>query len=512
MRWRLILSSFIQITDPRNNGNTQEQLNGVIKDAERTITALYLPATEAFHQLEQEDAPASVNVKQRGSLPVQGDPAVAHNPRSPSRSDLRPQNSSESRPINPATRTVRPGRSALVHPTATSRIARAQPGTPGTRNEQSFVDLEAEELSLERSDMTGLGLSMPASSRTKKSTSATSSAIPNQGASSGAITRPSGIARVRNPIPVSPRLESSKRMPRRDPSPHPHSPSMTSESRTFNRSGGHTNANLVPGMPSGSRRGSVQSIRSEMSLPRKSSESQAMREQREHEPRQDYQDRRQQQHQHQQQYHQQQQQLSQATGRRGSKASVNGSSLRAEAQASRSDDSLLSGLLTPTTPHIQTFVEGQGARRTAKTQRRESVISNLSVATESSVQSRSGGRPISPSLRNRNNHQDANNVRGRVSTESTMSVQQQSRGGPSPTTLRARQNRTGPTRARFSGEFKHGTSPATATPWFLEDDYEPEEVHYNDNGTLVAATLEAFVEMLTTHKNAPGKHTKKKQT
>ncbi|KAH7050708.1 hypothetical protein BKA57DRAFT_308717 [Linnemannia elongata] len=494
-----------EVADPRNNGDAQEHLGGVIKDAERTITALYLPVTEAFHQLEQEDAPAAVNIKQRGSLPVQGDPAVAHNPRSLSRPVLRPQNSFESRPISPATRTVRPGRSALVHPTATSRIARTQPGAPGTRNEQSFVDLESEDLSLEKSEMTGLGLSMPASARTKKSSS-TSSAIPNHGAGSGAITRPSGIARVRNPTPVSPRLESSKRMPRRDPSPHPHSPSMTSESRTFSRSGGHTNTNLVPGMPSSSRRGSVQSIRSEMSLPRKSSESQVMREQREqreHEPRLDYLDRRQQQHQHQQQYHQQQQQLSQAAGRRGSKASVNGSSLRAEAQASRGDDSLLSGLLTPTTPHIQTFVEGQSARRTAKTQRRESVISNLSVATESSVHSRGGGRPVSPSLRSRNNIQDSNSVRGRVSTESTMSAQQQSRGGPSPTTLRARQNRTGPTKARLSGEFKHGTTPATVTPWFLEDDYEPEEVHYNDNGTLVAATLEAFVEMLTTHKNAP---------
>ncbi|KAF9544573.1 hypothetical protein EC957_011884 [Mortierella hygrophila] len=493
-----------EAADPRNNGNAQEQLNDVVKDAERAITALYLPVTEAFHQLEQEDAPAAVDIKQRGSLPVQGDPAVAHNPKSPSRPVSRLQNSSESRPTNPATRTVRPGRSALVHPTATSRIARTQPGASNTRNGQSFVDLESEELSLERSEMTGLGLSMPASARAKKSSSATSSAIPNQGAGSGANIRPSGIARVRNPIPASPRLESSKRMPRRDPSPHPHSPSMTAESRTSNRSGGHTNTNLVPGMPSSSRRGSVQSIRSEVALPRKSSESQAMREQREHEPRQDYQDRRQQQHQHQQQYHQQQQQQqSQATGRRGSKASMNGSSLRSEAQASKNDDSLLSGLLTPTTPHIQTFVEGQGARRSGKTQRRESVISNLSVATESSVQSRSGGRPLSPNLRSRNNNQDANSVRGRVSTESAMSVQQQSRGGPSPTTLRARQNRTGLTRARLSGEFKHGATPATATPWFLEDDYEPEEVHYNDNGTLVAATLEAFVEMLTTHKNAP---------
>ncbi|KAF8931754.1 hypothetical protein BGZ47_011701 [Haplosporangium gracile] len=488
-----------------NNGNAQEQLDGVIKDAERIVTALFLPATEAFHQLEQEDALAPVNVKQRGSLPMQVDPAVAHNSRAPSRPDLRPQNSFESRPSNPSTKTIRPGRSALVHPTSTSRIARSQPGAPGTRNEQSFVDLDSEELSLESLELTGLGVSMPASAHAKKSSSATSSATSNQGAGSGTIARPSGTARVRNPIPVSPRLESSKRMPRRDPSPHPHSPNMTSESRTFNRSGGHTNASLVPGMPSSSRRGSVHSIRSEVLFPRKSSDSQAMREQREHEPRQDYQDRRQQQHQHQQQYHHQQQQLIQAAGRRGSKVSVNGSSLRTEAQISKSDDSLLSGLLTPSTPHIQSFVEGQSARRTAKTQRRESVISNLSVATESSVQSKSGGRPLSPSLRSRSNNQDANSVRGRISSESTMSLQQQQpfRGGPSPTNLRARQNRTGPTRARLSGEFKHGTTPATATPWFLEDDYELEDVHYNDNGTLVAATLEAFVEMLTTHKNAP---------
>jgi hypothetical protein len=117
-------------------------------------------------------------------------------------------------------------------------------------------------------------------------------------------------------------------------------------------------------------------------------------------------------------------------------------------------------------------------------------------------------------MRSRNNYQDANSVRGRVSSESTVSLQQQqlSRGGPSPTSHRARQTRTGPTRARLSGEFKLETSSATAIPWFLGDDYEAEDVHYNDNGVLVAATLEAFVEMLTTHKNAPGNEKEKKRT
>ncbi|KAI8606477.1 ras guanine nucleotide exchange factor domain-containing protein [Dissophora ornata] len=39
--------------------------------------------------------------------------------------------------------------------------------------------------------------------------------------------------------------------------------------------------------------------------------------------------------------------------------------------------------------------------------------------------------------------------------------------------------------------------------WYLENDYEEDEVLYNDNGTLVAATLEAYIEMLTSHKNVP---------
>ncbi|KAF9087576.1 hypothetical protein BGX29_000761 [Mortierella sp. GBA35] len=483
-----------EVRQEREDDNTQGQLSGAIKDAERTIMSLFLPTTGVTHQLAQVDVPRPDKVKQRFSLQVQADPSAELGSKSPPKPVIRPQYSFESKPTTTTaptrtTRTTKP----FMDNSAPSRTARNQPRAPGMRSEQVFEDMESEQ-----TGMIGLGLSIPTGARPKISS------VPHQGAGAGSIPRPSGIARARSPIsgmPTSPRLEPSKRVPRRDPSPHPHNPSLNSDSR-ITRTGGYANANLAPGVPPSSRRGSEHSIRSEMSLPRKSSDSQAMRE---NEPRLDYQDRRQQQHQHQQQYHQQQQQSNQAGGRRGSKASLNSSALRAEMQGAR-DDNVLSGLATPASPNIQTFLEGQGARRSAKAQRRESVLSNLSVATESSVHSRSVGRPLSPSQRSRNNQQqDANSIRGRVSTESTMSNQQQqqqpSRGAPSPTSHRAaRQARTVSNRTRTSGEFKHESN---VTPWFLGDDYEPEEVHYNENGTLVAATLEAFIEMLTSHKNTP---------
>jgi len=46
-------------------------------------------------------------------------------------------------------------------------------------------------------------------------------------------------------------------------------------------------------------------------------------------------------------------------------------------------------------------------------------------------------------------------------------------------------------------------SSSITTPWFLEEDYEADEVLYNDNQQLVGATLEAFIEILTSHKDAP---------
>ncbi|KAG0268481.1 hypothetical protein BGZ95_002440, partial [Linnemannia exigua] len=497
---------------PAKDDNTQEHLNGAIKEAERTITALFLPTTEAPHQLQQVDVPTPDNMTQRASLPIQVNPTVEGDNRPPSRPILRQQYSFESQPIHP-TRTSRTPTPEVGAPTPLQPAltplhpALLPPGAPILRNKQILEVLELQERSRE---MTGLGVSIPTGTRPRNMSAPIPFATANPGAGSGATPRPSGIARARSPIQSSPRLEASKRMPRRDPSPNSHSPNSNSESRTFNRPGGQAGTNLSPGMQSTSRRGSENSIRSDMSLPRKSSDSQAMRE---HEPRQDYQDRRQQQLQHQPQYHQQQQQLAQAAGRRGSKASVNSAATRTEPQGSKVDDNMLSGLTTPTTPQIQTFQDGQQstARRPAKNQRRESVASNLSVATESSIQSRSAGRPLSPSQRNRinNQYQDTSSIRGRVSTESTMSQpppqhQQQARGGPSPTSYRARQNRIAPTRGRLSGEFKQEGSSATAsTPWFLGDDYESDEVHYNDNGVLVAATLEAFIEMLTSHKNAP---------
>ncbi|KAF9909950.1 hypothetical protein EC991_007755 [Linnemannia zychae] len=488
------------------DNNPKEQVNGKIKEAERTITALFLPTAEAPHQLKQVDVPTPDYMRQRVSMPIHVRPTIESDSTTPPRPVLRQQHSFESRPSNSSTRTSRTATPEAETPPTPLQTVLNPPGAPLLRNKQLLEVLELQERARE---MTGLGVSIPAGARPRNVSAPIPFTATNQSSGSGTIPRPSGIARARSPVQSSPRLEASKRMPRRDSSPNSHSPNSNSDSRTFNRPGGQTGTNLSPGMQPGSRRGSDNSIRSDISLPRKSSDSQAMRE---HEPRQDYQDRRQQQPQPQPQYHQQQQQLAQATGRRGSKASVNGPAARAEGQGAKADENVLSGLTTPTTPQVQTFQEGQSTvRRPAKNQRRESVASNLSVATENGIHSRSAGRPLSPSQRNRinNQYQDTNSIRGRVSTESTMSQssqqhQQLVRGGPSPTSYRARQNRIAPTRGRLSGEFKQDNNSATsATPWFLGDDYEPEDVHYNDNGVLVAATLEAFIEMLTSHKNAP---------
>ncbi|KAF9923648.1 hypothetical protein FBU30_006263 [Linnemannia zychae] len=479
---------------PKDESN-QDQ---IIKDAERTVLALFLPTTEASHQMEQVYVPIPEHAKQRTSLPVQADPVLRNDPKSPPRPALRQQCSYDSQPIIIESRAARLDRPAMDS-SAFVRMTWNQQEKLTIRSEQLFSDMERREQSLEIMENTGLCVSMPLDNRIKNS-------VNQVAAGSGTNPRSLGTTRGHNPTPVSPKLESSKRMPREDPSPHSQSSKSNSESRTFNsRSGGHAGTNLSPGLsPSNPRRGSEHSIRNEMSLPRKSSDSQAMRE---HESRQDYQDRRQLQHQHQQTYHQQQSHSSLAPGRRNSKISMSGPLLRGENHVAKSDDNVFSGLTTPATPQIQTFLDGQSVtRRTARTQRRESVVSNLSVATESSAHSRNGGRPISPSMRNRINnhhHQDANSIRGRVSIESTVSLpQQQTRGGPSPTSYRPRQNRAG-VRSRLSGEFQNDNSAQTINSWFLGDDYDSDEVYYNENGVLVAATLEAYIEMLTSHKDAP---------
>ncbi|KAG0347911.1 hypothetical protein BG004_006560 [Podila humilis] len=180
-------------------------------------------------------------------------------------------------------------------------------------------------------------------------------------------------------------------------------------------------------------------------------------------------------------------------------------------------------------------------RRPGKNQqRRQSTLSNLSVATECSQYSVASTsqrtlRPVSPSglsTRSKVSHEYGRRTPvhggGRTSSESTQTLlqerdshqhqQQQHNSNPSARTSpvtgqRVRQNRVGqsrsttpqqqpysPTSARHGGN-EVATSPTT--PWFLEEDYESDEVLYNDNQQLVGATLDAFIELLTTHKDSP---------
>ncbi|KAG0304139.1 hypothetical protein BGZ98_005891, partial [Dissophora globulifera] len=199
------------------------------------------------------------------------------------------------------------------------------------------------------------------------------------------------------------------------------------------------------------------------------------------------------------------------------------------------EDGLLSGLATPTTPSIQSFVEGhqqqQAPRRPGKSHRRESNASNVGIATENITQVQAGNlRPVSPGLRTRISQDGGHSVtaaRGRASSESVatndryqsprLTPQQFSQrswqprvdgsgsggeaNGPNAPGVRSRQNKVNPVTDRASSELKQDV--AVAAPWYLGNDYNADEVLYNDNGIMVAATLEAYIEMLTSHRSTP---------
>ncbi|KAG0027009.1 hypothetical protein BGZ81_005940 [Podila clonocystis] len=198
--------------------------------------------------------------------------------------------------------------------------------------------------------------------------------------------------------------------------------------------------------------------------------------------------------------------------RNSRRVSVNNINVRSEPLASRGEDEALSTLAPSAS---------QAPRRPGKSQQRTSTISTLSVATECRVTA-ANTRANASTLRHTSPGLPRGKVSveysrrgvgaGRVSTESTRSTrtvgehevhQQQGQHQPSgprtsPIPGYRRQNRVGLTKGQGQGQ-----ATSSTTPWFLEEDYEADEVLYNDNQQLVGATLEAFIEILTSHKDAP---------
>ncbi|KAG0256256.1 hypothetical protein BG011_004654 [Mortierella polycephala] len=472
----------------------QGDMGGAIKDAERKITAIFmLPTTERSMLTEESVVTTSANEQH----PLSRNAAYDQDTMAPPTPTLRPQFASESsKPASSISRSPR-----MRASDSNGRHSRTSGNRQGavSRNGQTRPSADTERPMAEDSGIIGLGVSVPTGTRPRNSSSASNS---GQGSASGSasIPRAPGMARARSPIPPSPRLESTRRMPRSDNSIHPHSPNLGPESRPTSRAGSNT-TNLNPSSIPGSRRGSEHSIRSDMSGRRKSNDNHSLRE---NDARHHNSDRR---------------PSSSLSGpRRNSRNLIPASPSigRSEQSRARQDDRT-SRPSTPTASHIQTFQDGPGLRRPSKNYHRESIYSNVSVATDSSRHSRSG-QPTSPSLRARNHNQDVGG-KGRHSSDnssvtSERSLQQphqqqqtqQTRGGPNLPSYRPRPNRVGQAKVRTSSELKQeaaGTAASTTTPWFLENDYEPDEVLYNDNGTLVAATLDAYIEMLTSHKNAP---------
>ncbi|KAF9346513.1 hypothetical protein BGX26_001965, partial [Mortierella sp. AD094] len=449
------------------NEHAPSEVGSVIKSAEVKVTTIFVPAMAMSQLVEEAVIPTGIKEQQ-----IIGQDTEA--PRAPA---TQSQSSFDSKPPTAPSRSPRTVNTAP----RTSRPPANRRRSP-VRNDYSRSSTDLEMGPSEGQNIVGLGVTVPTGVHPKNS----SSTISSQGSAS--IPRPSGIARARSPIPSSPRPESSRRMPRPDHSPNPNSPGLGSESRTFARRGSNSNTNLSPAVVPGSRRGSQNSVRSDISGRRRSNDSQLLKE---NDPRQEN-DRR--------------QPSSQTGPRRGSNS---GASLQAEPLTN--DQDVFLGPSTPSTPNIQTFVDNHGHQKTSKNQRRESVVSNVSVATEASVHSRTStnARAPSPALQSRNNHQDAS-ARGRLSSESNMSIDkqqhhqqpQQGKSGSGAASYRPRQNRVGQAKGRASSEFKH-EAEALAAPWYLENDYDPDEVLYNESGTLVAASLDAYIEMLTSHKSAP---------
>ncbi|KAF9950139.1 hypothetical protein BGZ72_008141 [Mortierella alpina] len=477
---------------------SHNELDDAIKDAERKIAAIFMP-TMGRVQISQEIIAPTVAVLQTDPSPQD---TVENDATAPPTPDLRP--TAETRPSNAATRASRATKSTTDSAGATSSRTNGARQAAAVRNAGRRPSIEVEG-SNEDSDIAGLGVSTPSGVHPKHASASTISS--QVSASSAPAARASGTVRAsgRNVISPSPRLDSSRRAPRSsEASVHPHSPNLSAQStnsRVGSRMAGSANSSLSPAtiMP-GSRRGSEHSVRSEASARRKSNDNQSLRE---NDPRCDYQDRR--------------QPSSQAGPRRSSKASMSTTPSPRMGPFNTREEDMASGSSTPASSHIHSFQDGrQSPRRPIKSNRRESVQSNLSVATESSVHSRSSNlRPVSPALRGRHHNSPDSSIKGRLSSESNISSndkqhyhhQQQpqpTRGTPSSSAYRPRPNRVGQAKVRASGEEKREVTPVPATnPWFLENDYESDEVLYNDNGNLVAATLDAYIEMLTSHKNTP---------
>ncbi|KAF9987039.1 hypothetical protein BGZ75_001077 [Mortierella antarctica] len=476
------------------------ELDDAIKEAERKIAAIFMP-TMGRVQISQEIIAPTVAVLQTDPSPQN---TAENDVMAPPTPNLRPHFTAETRPSNTASRASRATKSTAESAGATtSRTSGARQAAAG-RNAARRPSTEIDG-SNEDSDIVGLGVSTPSGTHPKHASSSTISS--QVSASSTSAPRAPGNVRAsgRNVTSPSPRLESSRRVPRSsETSVHPHSPNLSAQStnsRAGSRMGGSASSSLSPAtiMP-GSRRGSEHSARSEASARRKSNDNQSLRE---NDPRCDYQDRR--------------QPSSQAGPRRASKASMSTTPSPRMGPFNTREEDMTSGSSTPASSHIHSFQDGrQSPRRPIKSNRRESVQSNLSVATESSVHSRSSNlRPVSPALRGRHHNSPDSSIKGRLSSESNISSndkqhyhhQQQpqpTRGTPSSSAYRPRPNRVGQAKIRTGSEDKLEATPVPATnPWFLENDYESDEVLYNDNGILVAATLDAYIEMLTSHKNTP---------
>ncbi|KAF9567479.1 hypothetical protein EC968_003202 [Mortierella alpina] len=476
------------------------ELDDAFMDAERKIATIFMP-TMGRVQISQEIIAPTVAVLQTDPSPQE---TAENDVVAPPTPNLRPHFAAENRATNTPSRASRATKSTADNTGATSSRTNGARQAAAVRNAARRPSIEVEG-SNEDYEIVGLGVSTLCGVHPKHTSSSTISS--QISASSVSAPRVSGNVRAsgRNVISPSPRLESSRRAPRTsETSVHPHSPNLNAQS-TNNRAGsrmaGNVNSGLSPAtIIPGSRRGSEHSVRSETSARRKSNDNHSLRE---NDPRCDYQDRR--------------QPSSQAGPRRASKASMSTTPSPRMGPFSTREEDMVSGSSTPASTHIHSFQDGrQSPRRPIKSNRRESVQSNLSVATESSVHSRSSNlRPVSPALRGRHHNSPDSSIKGRLSSESTISSNdrqhyhhqqqpQSARGTPASSNYRPRPNRVGQAKLRAGSEDKLEVTPVPATnPWFLENDYESDEVLYNDNGNLVAATLDAYIEMLTSHKNTP---------
>ncbi|KAF8978788.1 hypothetical protein BGZ46_006136 [Entomortierella lignicola] len=444
--------------------HTPNDVEKAIQVAERKVTEIFVPAMVQSQLIEETIASTTFNEQ-----------TVAKDTESPRLQSIQSSNTLESKLPTASPRSPRSPRadnttSGSSKSSRNRRVSLTGNKYPSTTETDTNLP--------EEQNIVGLGVTVPAKENSKNTSSAVSSH------ESGSIPRPTGSARSRTPLPSPSRPESSRRMPKADSSPNLTSPGQASESKTLTRSG--YNSNLSPATMSGSRRASQNSSRSDLFGGRKSHDGQILKEG---------------------DFRKEKERRRPSTPFGPRRVSNSGASLRAEALGNYEDVFL--GPATPTTPNIPTFVDNQ---RTSKNQRRESVVSNISVATEGGTLSRSGGisRASSPALRSRNNQQDLS-TKGRASIESNISIDrqhhqqsQQGRGGSGPTSYRPRQNRVGQAKGRVSSESRNeAEAPDTDTPWYLENDCESDEVLYNESGVLVAASLDAYIELLTSHKSTP---------